>query len=114
MKLAQSSKRDVLVRRLGIGLGVVFIGLGIAETVRLIVTGDGGFLFWFGTLCGGGTLVLVGTLRLRTRPTLASIVTIVGTLAGSVATAWTLVLPIAAMTLIVLRLSTPPTADAHP
>ena len=104
--------RDELARRLGVGLGVVFIALGIAETVRLLTTGDGGLAFWFGTLCGGGTIMVVGTLRLRARPRLAMSLTIVGAVAGSVATAWTLILPIVAMTVVTLRISTTPKVDA--
>lgn len=54
--------REVLARRGGIGLGVTYLLLGVAETVRLVVTGDGGFLFWFGTLVCGGVLLLLGAV----------------------------------------------------
>jgi len=43
-------RHHVLARRAGIGLGVTYLLLGVAETVRLVVTGDGGLIFWFGTL----------------------------------------------------------------
>ena len=43
-------------------LGLMYVLLGVAETIRLVVTGDGGFFFWFGTLVGGGTLLLLGAL----------------------------------------------------
>ena len=36
-------------------LGLLYVGAGIAETVRLVRTDDGGIAFWFGTLVGGGT-----------------------------------------------------------
>lgn len=54
-------RRQVLARRSGIALGVAYVLLGVMETIRLVVTGDGGF-FWFGTLVGGGTLLLLGAL----------------------------------------------------
>lgn len=112
MNPAQTRGRLVLARRLGVGLGVAFIALGIAETARLLATGDGGLVFWFGTLCGGGTLVLVGTLRLRSRPGLALALTVVGAMAGSIATIWTLILPIVAVTVVFLRLSSTLEVDA--
>lgn len=55
-------RRHVLARRSGIALGVTYVLLGVMETIRLVVTGDGGFFFWFGTLVGGGTLLLLGAL----------------------------------------------------
>lgn len=36
-----------------IGLGVLLVAAGVAETVRLTRSGDGGLVFWFGTLVGG-------------------------------------------------------------
>lgn len=111
MSRVQPRTRSAVVRRLGAGLGLVFIALGLAETVRLLSTGDGGLVFWFGTLCGGGTMMLVANLRLRTRPRLALVLTIVGAAAGSVATAWTLILPVLAMAVIALRLTKPATSD---
>jgi hypothetical protein len=36
-------RRHVLARRSGIALGVTYVLLGVAETIRLVVTGDGGF-----------------------------------------------------------------------
>lgn len=44
--------RHVLARRSAIGLGVTYVLLGVAQTVRLTVTGDGGFVYWFGTWSG--------------------------------------------------------------
>ncbi|MEI8410745.1 MULTISPECIES: hypothetical protein [unclassified Kribbella] len=98
-------RRQVLTRRLGIGLGVLFVLLGVAETIRAIVTGDGGLAYWFGTLVGGGTLILLSTLRLQSRPRLSLGALIIGGLAASLATAWTLVLPLLALLLIFLRLT---------
>ncbi|WP_350275615.1 hypothetical protein [Kribbella sp. HUAS MG21] len=107
-------RRQVLARRLGICLGVLFVGLGVAETVRALVTGDGGLAFWFGTLVGGGTLILLSTVRLQARPGLSLGALIIGALAASVATAWTVVLPLLALLLIVLRLTTTPDPERSP
>jgi len=35
---------------LALGLGVVFIVAGLAETYRAVSSGDGGVVFWFGSL----------------------------------------------------------------
>jgi hypothetical protein len=83
-------------------LGVLYIVAGIAETTRAIVTGDGGIPFWFGSLVGGGALILVGTLAFRHRPRLCASLVTVGCLAGVLATIWTLVIPLIALAVVVL------------
>ncbi len=95
-------------RRLGIGLGALLVLAGIAETVRLIVTGDGGLLFWFGTLSGGGALILVGTLGLSSRPAVARRLVVAGALLGLVPTMWTIVAPVLLLALITLVLKDRP------
>jgi hypothetical protein len=98
--------RRLLVRRCAIGLGVTYVLLGIAETVRLLVTGDGGLLFWFGTLVGGGTLLLLGALPRRAAPGGRGLAAVLaGAALGMPATAWTIVVPILAMTVIVLTIT---------
>jgi hypothetical protein len=91
-------------RGLALVLGVVFILAGVAETVRVIRSGDGGLPFWFGSLCGGGTLILVGTFALRRRVWLSFSLTAVGCLAAAIATMWTIILPLAAGSLLTLAL----------
>lgn len=54
----------------GLFVGGLLVAAGVAETVRLVSTGDGGFWFWFPTLVGGGALVIAGTLLLARRPVL--------------------------------------------
>lgn len=109
-------KLDVLARRSGIGLGFTYVLLGVAETVRLIVTGDGGLLFWFGTLVGGGTLLLLGALPSQgARDSRRRAAVLVGAALGVPATVWTLVMPLVAVTVAVLTvMSLPDSADpAH-
>ena len=83
-------------------VGVLYIVAGIAETTRAIVTGDGGIPFWFGSLVGGGALILLGALAFRHRPWLSCSLITVGCIAGILATMWTLVIPLIALTVIVL------------
>jgi hypothetical protein len=89
---------------LAVFLGVLYIVAGIAETTRAIVTGDGGIPFWFGSLVGGGAMILLGALAFRHRLWLSVGLITVGCLAGAVATMWTLVIPLVALAVIVLAL----------
>ena len=86
---------------LGLVLGGLLVVAGIAETVRLFRSGDGGFWFWFPTLVGGGALVVAGTLLLPRSPRLGRVMTTVGALAGILPTMWTLVVPVLLVVLIV-------------
>jgi hypothetical protein len=81
---------------LTICLGLLYIAAGIAETTRAVVSGDGGIAFWFGSLVGGGALILLGQV-LRRR-----VLVTVGCLAGVIATAWTIVVPVIALIVIAL------------
>jgi hypothetical protein len=104
-----------------LGLGFLYIAAGIGETVRLVRSGDGGLLFWFGTLVGGGLLVLLGELLHRTRAGLAATLICVGWLVTVPATIWTLVVPVLGLAVGILALKryddqtaahgTPPGAD---
>lgn len=86
----------------GLIVGGPLVVTGIAETARLVRSGDGGFWFWFPTLVGGGALVVVGTLLLTRSPALDCMLTTVGALAGILATLWTLVMPLILMVLIMV------------
>jgi hypothetical protein len=97
-----SMRRHSAIRRLGIVVGSSFLLAGTLETIRVLTSGDGGLAFWFGSLFGGGAMVLWGTLGLRSRPLLALVAVTVGALAGSLATAWTLILPVLALLLVVM------------
>jgi hypothetical protein len=97
--------RGRVARRLAGVAGAVFILLGIVEvTVRIVspetVEADA-LAFWFLSLCGGGALVLLGSFVV-TRPAWASFVLVAaGCLAGALATMWTVVLPVLALTVLV-------------
>ena len=89
---------------LALSLAVLFILAGAAETVRAIRSGDGGLWFWFGFLVGGGAAILVGRRSIERRPRLSLALVVLGSLAGALATAWTLLVPVAAVVLISLTL----------
>lgn len=86
----------------GILLGGLLVAAGVAETVRLLRTGDGGFAFWFGTLVGGGVLILAGTLLLPRRPIPGFVLTAIGCVAGLLPTVWTVVVPVLLVVLIIV------------
>lgn len=93
----------------GILLGGLLVAAGIAETVRLVRSGDGGFAFWFGTLVGGGVLVLTGTLLLPRKPDTGCVLTAIGCVAGLLPTMWTVVVP---LMLVALAIATAKRAAA--
>jgi hypothetical protein len=86
----------------GIVLGILLLAAGAAETIRLLRTGDGGFAFWFGTLVGGGLLILGGTVLLPRRPILGCVLTSIGCAVGLLPTMWTLVVPVLLIVLMIL------------
>jgi hypothetical protein len=92
-------------RWLGLFLGCLLVALGVAETIRLTRSGDGGLLFWFPTLVGGGALILAGTLLLPKRPTLGAVLTVAGCIAGMLPTMWTLIVPVLLIVLAVTSVS---------
>ena len=92
-------------RWLGLFLGCLLVVFGVAETIRLTRSGDGGLLFWFPTLVGGGALILAGTLLLPRRPTLGAALTVAGCIAGMLPTMWTLIVPVLLIVLAVTSVS---------
>lgn len=86
----------------GLIVGGLLVVAGIAETVRLVHSGDGGFWFRFPTLVGGGGLVMAGTLLLTRSPVLGCALTTVGAMAGIIPTMWTLVAPVLLVVLIIV------------
>ena len=88
-------------RALGVTVGVLFLGLGVAELVTHLDEPLSLF-FWLPALWGGGALVLVGLFGSSMRPRLSLVLMIVGAFLGLLATAWTLVLPVLVFTFFVL------------
>lgn len=84
-------------------MGSLLVVLGVAETVRVLRSGDGGLVFWFGTLVGGGALILGGVALDGRAPAAARVLMVLGCFAGMLPTTWTLVIPALLATLIVLR-----------
>ncbi|MGH8867699.1 MAG: hypothetical protein ACRDYU_06870 [Actinomycetes bacterium] len=105
--------RERTTTRLAWFLGVTFIVFGIAEVVRVIGWGGGGLAFWFLSLCGGGTMILIGSFVVTRRAWLSIALVTVGSLAASLATAWTVILPLLAMTLLVLTMLRPREGAGH-
>ena len=95
------------MRWLACGVGGVFIVLGVVEVAVRVRSSDPidteAVVYWFVTLCGGGTLVLLGSFVI-TRPGWALAAVVLGCLMGTIATIWTLVLPVAALALVVLSI----------
>lgn len=91
-------------RRLAVLLGGLYLLAAVAETTRAVVTGDGGLLFWFGTLTTAGVLVLLGTLSPEMRAPWRRVSVVAGACLGMPATAWTVVVPVIAVVVIVLVL----------
>ena len=89
---------------LTLGLALLYIAAGIAETVRAVTTGDGGLWFWLGTLVGGGALMLAGMAVPSRHPNVGRTLVCVGSMMGVLATAWTIVVPLIAVTVVVLTL----------
>lgn len=86
----------------GLFLGCLLLAAGAAETVRVVRSGDGGLLFWFGTLVGGGALVLAGTVLLPRRPRQGFVLTTIGCVAALLPTSWTVVVPVMLVVLVVV------------
>ncbi|MBA3733780.1 MAG: hypothetical protein H0W90_01075 [Actinobacteria bacterium] len=84
-------------------VGVVFLALGVAELVTHLDEPLSLF-FWLPALWGGGALVLVGVFRATVRPWLSDGLVIIGAFLGLLATAWTVLMPVLILTLVVLTI----------
>lgn len=92
---------------LTLGLGLLYVAAGIAESVRAMTSGDGGLWFWLGSLVGGGALVLSGMAVSSRHPNVGRTLVCVGSMMGVLATGWTLVVPLIAVAVVVLNLQKP-------
>ncbi|HWC28518.1 MAG TPA: hypothetical protein VG845_00410 [Dehalococcoidia bacterium] len=102
------------IRALGAILGCGFLITGIVESAIAIAGNDEIVFFWFPALCGGGALILLGVFKVADRPRLSLGLVAAGSLAGGLATAWTLIVPIVALALIVLVATRPPAVTVEP
>lgn len=85
--------------------------LGVGElTTRLDEPAP--LLFWLPTLWGASALVFIGAFRIRQKPRLAKILILLGSFLGLPASAWTLLMPILILALIVRVLLVPVSSGA--
>jgi len=84
-------------------VGGVLLGLGVAELVTHLDEPLSLF-FWLPALWGGGALVLIGVFRATVRPLLSDVLVIIGAFLGLLATAWTILMPVLILTLVVLTI----------
>ena len=60
--------------------------------------------FWLPALWGGGALILIGVFRATARPRLSVALVILGAFLGLLATAWTVLMPLLMLALVVLTI----------
>jgi hypothetical protein len=87
------------VRMLGAALGAIYLAFGVGELIAHLDQ-PVSLAFWVPSLIGGGALVLYGIFGRRTR--FSTRLVVFGALLGLVATAWTLIVPVLAIVLVVL------------
>jgi hypothetical protein len=87
------------VRSLGGFVGGIYLAFGAGELVAHLDQ-PVSLAFWAPSLLGGGALVLYGIFGRRRR--FSTRLVVAGALLGIVATAWTLIVPMLAMLLVVL------------
>ena len=86
---------------LGGVLGSIYLVFGVLEGITHLDE-PASLIFWLPALFGGGTLVLVGVFRVKEPGWLSILLVTGGLVAASAATAWTVLLPLAAVALLVL------------
>ncbi len=87
---------------LGGFLGVGFVIMGLIESAIAISGNDSIVFFWFPALVGGGLLILLGVFRVVEPARLSGVLVTLGAIAGGLALAWTLIVPLLAIALVVL------------
>ena len=91
--------RSLWTRRLSLTLGVVYAVDCVVETVTHL---DDGLAFWFGTTFLAAVLVLLGSLRPTRNPFVSGGTVALGAAIGILPTAWTVLVPVLAVVVIVL------------
>jgi hypothetical protein len=95
---------------LTLGLALLYLSAGIAESVQAVQDPEGNLWFWLGTLIGGGALILAGLAVPARHPNVGRTLICVGSMMGVLATTWTIVVPLVAVTVVVLNLQKPMSA----
>jgi hypothetical protein len=94
--------RTRLTRALTVGLGVLYVVVGVAETGVDVSSGDDVMWSWWGTIVGGGVLVLVGAAVTSRHPNVGRGLVCVGSLLGIPVTMETIVVPVLAVLVVLL------------
>jgi hypothetical protein len=95
---------------LGGVVGGIYLLFGVGELVAHLDQ-PVSLAFWVPSLLGGGALVLYGIFG---RPRVSTKLVVAGALLGLVATAWTLVVPVLAVVLVLLTFNSAPRGPAAP
>ena len=94
--------RPRLTRALTVGLGVLYVVVGVAVTVEAVSSDEDVMWSWWGTIVGGGVLVLVGAAVTSRHPNVGRGLVCVGSLLGIPVTMWTIVVPLLAVIVVLL------------
>lgn len=101
-----------VVRRLSFALAAVYAGLGTLEVVLKVADNAAvvTVVFFGGTLLGGAGLIVYGLVA-HLSCTARRVCVMLGATAGLLASAWTLLVPVLAITVIVANAQTPTLPD---
>jgi hypothetical protein len=94
--------RPRLTRILTLGLGVLYVVVGVAETIQEVSSDEDVMWSWWGTIVGGGVLVLVGAAVTSRHPNVGRGLVCVGSLLGIPVTMRTIVVPLLAVIVVLL------------
>lgn len=93
---------SALARRAALALGFVYLTFGVLEVWTHRDDTVGALLFWGISLLGGGAAVLTGAQVWSARPAWGTVLVIAGSVLGLLATAWTMLIPLLAVAVVVL------------
>ena len=95
---------SIATRALAGMLGVGYIAAGIVGAALDSTGGGSDLAVWLLLLVGGGVLVLAGSFVLASRGALGVALTVIGATAGALALFWSAIVPVLAITLVVLSI----------
>jgi hypothetical protein len=101
--MADAGRLSRVTRRLGVVVGGGFFVLGVVELIMRLEK-PLVLLFWLPTLWGGAALVLASVFLRAARGQLAVVLVILGAFLGGLASAWTVLMPILALLLVILTI----------